>query len=219
MIYFVPEAAEAYARLGITGTGRIFRVAGGANGRGAGGRRRLDLLQLQSRIWCRPPSRRAWESASPASWWRRVSRRWTRPSTGSRATTCCARKRWSAPPPGPDGGRGGVPPRRGPAAGGGARRRAMADRAHLVLWHAQSILREYRGDGHIALLVVHGLSGIEALVTHAAAGDVPAQVLQSTRGWSDEAWRAAPTPCASRAGSRGASRFASPSGAPRSARR
>ena len=45
---------------------------------------------------------------------------------------------------------------------------------HLVLWHAQSILREYRGDGHIALLVVHGLSGVEALVTHAAAGDVPA---------------------------------------------
>jgi len=62
---------------------------------------------------------------------------------------------------------------------------------HLVLWHAQSILREYRGDGHIALLVVHGLSGIEALVTHAAAGDVPAQLLRSTRGWPPEAWDAA----------------------------
>jgi hypothetical protein len=62
---------------------------------------------------------------------------------------------------------------------------------HLVLWHAQSILREYRGDGHIAQLVVHGLSGIEALVTHAAAGDVPAKVLKATRGWPDEAWETA----------------------------
>ena len=57
---------------------------------------------------------------------------------------------------------------------------------HLVLWHAQSILREYRGDGHVALLVVHGLSGIEALVTHAAAGDVPAHLLRSTRGWPQD---------------------------------
>jgi hypothetical protein len=59
---------------------------------------------------------------------------------------------------------------------------------HLVLWHAQSILREYRGDGHIAQLVVRGLSGTEALVTHAAAGDVPAHLLRSTRGWPREAW-------------------------------
>ena len=57
-----------------------------------------------------------------------------------------------------------------------------------MLWHAQSILREYRGDGHIAQLVVHGLSGLEALVTHAAAGDVPAHLLRSTRGWPREAW-------------------------------
>jgi hypothetical protein len=62
---------------------------------------------------------------------------------------------------------------------------------HLVLWHAQSILREYRGDGHIALLVTHGLSGIDALITHGAAGDVPLRLLRSTRGWSNEQWDAA----------------------------
>jgi len=32
------------------------------------------------------------------------------------------------------------------------------------------LLREYRGDGHIAALVAHGLSGIEALITHIATG-------------------------------------------------
>lgn len=62
---------------------------------------------------------------------------------------------------------------------------------HLVLWHAQSILREYRGDGHVALLVTEGLSGIEALVTHGAAGDVPSHLLRSTRGWTAEQWDSA----------------------------
>ena len=62
---------------------------------------------------------------------------------------------------------------------------------HLVVWHAQSVLREFRGDGHVALLVTHGLSGIDALVTHAATGEVPAHLLRSTRGWPVEAWDAA----------------------------
>jgi hypothetical protein len=62
---------------------------------------------------------------------------------------------------------------------------------HLVLWHAITVLREFRGDGHVALLTAAGLSGIEALVVHAATGDVPAAVLQSSRGWSDDDWTAA----------------------------
>jgi hypothetical protein len=65
------------------------------------------------------------------------------------------------------------------------------DEPHLALWHAITLLREYRGDGHIAALVGEGLDGCEALVTHGAAGDVPPAVLQSTRGWSDEQWEAA----------------------------
>jgi hypothetical protein len=65
------------------------------------------------------------------------------------------------------------------------------DAPHLVLWHAQSILREYRGDGHVALLLTHGLSGLDALVTHAATGDMPSGALRSTRGWSEEQWDAA----------------------------
>jgi len=64
---------------------------------------------------------------------------------------------------------------------------------HLVLWHAITLLREFRGDGHIAALVVEELDGCEALHTHGAALDspVPLEVLQSTRGWSDGDWAAA----------------------------
>ena len=62
---------------------------------------------------------------------------------------------------------------------------------HLVLWHAQTLLREFRGDGHIAVLTAAGLNGCEALVTHAADGDVEPDVLQRSRSWSDDEWQAA----------------------------
>ncbi|AHH96478.1 hypothetical protein GCM10010174_75180 [Kutzneria viridogrisea] len=62
---------------------------------------------------------------------------------------------------------------------------------HLVYWHAITLLREFRGDGHIAALVQAGLSGIEALIAHTAAGTgfLP-EAAKSTRGWSDEQWAA-----------------------------
>jgi hypothetical protein len=68
---------------------------------------------------------------------------------------------------------------------------AWPDAAHLVLWHAQTLLREFRGDGHIAALTAQGLSGCEALVTHAAAGDVPVDVLKTTRQRTTHDWDAA----------------------------
>lgn len=68
---------------------------------------------------------------------------------------------------------------------------AWPDAPHLVLWHALSLLREHRGDGHIACLVSDGVDGCEALVLHAAMGDVPAGVLQATRARTDDEWQAA----------------------------
>jgi hypothetical protein len=62
---------------------------------------------------------------------------------------------------------------------------------HLVLWHAISLLREFRGDGHIAAMTAEGVDGCEALVIHAASGDVPAAVLQASRAWPDDEWQAA----------------------------
>jgi hypothetical protein len=63
--------------------------------------------------------------------------------------------------------------------------------AHLALWHSITALREHRGDGHVACLVEAGLDGIGALVMHAASGEVPAAVLRTTRGWSEDEWAAA----------------------------
>jgi hypothetical protein len=65
------------------------------------------------------------------------------------------------------------------------------DAPHLVMWHALTLLREHRGDGHIAALGTAGLSGIEALITHSASGQgFLAGFAQASRGWTDEEWAA-----------------------------
>ena len=61
---------------------------------------------------------------------------------------------------------------------------------HLALWWAITLLREFRGDGHIAALVDAELTGVEALILHGATGQVPMSVLQSTRAWPDDEWAA-----------------------------
>jgi hypothetical protein len=61
----------------------------------------------------------------------------------------------------------------------------------LDLWHAATLLREHRGDGHIAALLHADLNGLEALITHTATGrgfTLPAA--KATRGWSEEEWAA-----------------------------
>ncbi|MEV6436660.1 SCO6745 family protein [Streptomyces anulatus] len=64
------------------------------------------------------------------------------------------------------------------------------DVPHLVLWQAATVLREHRGDGHIAALAGAGLDPVESLVSFAAVGAAPAEVFAS-RGWSAEEWGAA----------------------------
>jgi hypothetical protein len=61
--------------------------------------------------------------------------------------------------------------------------------AHLKLWHACTLLREHRFDGHVAALTVHNLDGLESLITALAAGsglDVP--TMRRFRGWTEEEW-------------------------------
>ncbi|WP_328779205.1 hypothetical protein OHQ89_08385 [Streptomyces canus] len=63
---------------------------------------------------------------------------------------------------------------------------------HLAFWHAATLLREHRGDGHLAALMSAGLDGLEALVTHTATGRgmTPPWVF-TTRGWTRQEWDAA----------------------------
>ncbi|HEU4346975.1 MAG TPA: hypothetical protein VFR35_04210 [Actinoplanes sp.] len=65
------------------------------------------------------------------------------------------------------------------------------DEPHLQLFHAQTLLREFRGDGHTAALLLAGLTGLEAMILQVAAGQADARFLRVTRGWSRDQWAGA----------------------------
>jgi len=65
------------------------------------------------------------------------------------------------------------------------------ERPHLRLWQALTTLREHRGDGHVAVLVAHGLGPVEAMVLKAAADESDATLLRESRRWGLTAWQAA----------------------------
>lgn len=64
------------------------------------------------------------------------------------------------------------------------------EQPHLQLWHAATVLREHRGDGHVTALIAAGLDPCEALVSLAATGAAPIEVFAS-RGWTEQEWATA----------------------------
>ena len=67
------------------------------------------------------------------------------------------------------------------------------------LWHAATLLREQRGDAHVALLVAAGISGRECNVLHSAADRVPRDFIVRSRQYDDDEWRT----CSERLAARG----------------
>ncbi|MHC6625349.1 SCO6745 family protein [Streptomyces globosus] len=60
----------------------------------------------------------------------------------------------------------------------------VPDEAHLRLWYATTLLREHRGDGHLAALLQAGLDPLEALVSHTATGrGMTPKWIKAIRGW------------------------------------
>jgi len=60
---------------------------------------------------------------------------------------------------------------------------------NLKLWHACTLLREHRFDGHVAALTVHGLDGLESLITALAVGFRDRRAtIRRFRGWTEEEW-------------------------------
>ncbi|MFF3516869.1 hypothetical protein [Streptomyces sp. NPDC002573] len=68
----------------------------------------------------------------------------------------------------------------------------VPEEPHLAFWHAATLLREHRGDGHLAVLLRAELDPMEALVTHSATGKgISPKWVLATRGWSRADWDAA----------------------------
>ena len=69
--------------------------------------------------------------------------------------------------------------------------RAWDDRPELVIFHAATLAREYRGDLHQCLLVADGVDPIEANILAGATSAYDAAWIRQSRGWDDDVWEAA----------------------------
>jgi hypothetical protein len=190
MIYFVPEAAAAYAAVGVHGRSGYFASRAAAMGEVSADVVIATFYNFEPSL-VRAAMSGVWAACSPSDLvaarldavdivLRRAlgdlvdsaemveAARLARLAAESIADQCVGR----------------------PLAAGHASQ-PWASAAHLQLWQAQTVLREYRGDGHICALVAAGIDGCEALVMHAATGQVPRAALQVTRVWGDAAWDAA----------------------------
>ncbi|MBB5123040.1 hypothetical protein AF335_12150 [Streptomyces eurocidicus] len=63
---------------------------------------------------------------------------------------------------------------------------------HIALWHAATLLREYRGDGHVTALARFELTGVHALVIDCASDlGMAKEIVMPQRGWTEEEWATA----------------------------
>ena len=61
---------------------------------------------------------------------------------------------------------------------------------HVTLWHAATLIREHRGDGHVVALTAAGLDPCEAHISQVVASGAGLASIQPYRGWSDDDWAA-----------------------------
>jgi len=188
-IYFVPEAAEAYRALGLKGGWMgYFASRAAALGPASPGLVTAVFFNFHPAMVARAlPD--AWALASPDdvldarlrtadAALRRLLPQYVG-SAGEAEAAALAREAAEAPA------------LAGRPLYGALRSLPWPDEPHLGLWHACTLLREHRGDGHVAALTAAGLDGVEAHVTIAAAGNIPRETLQANRKWSDDDWAAA----------------------------
>ncbi|MEY2552480.1 MAG: hypothetical protein QOC57_340, partial [Ilumatobacteraceae bacterium] len=67
---------------------------------------------------------------------------------------------------------------------------ALPDDPLVALWQQLTIVREWRGDVHIATLVCNEVAPCECLVLQVSSGRFPMKLAQRTRRWSDDQWAA-----------------------------
>ena len=58
-----------------------------------------------------------------------------------------------------------------------------------ALWHAATLLREHRGDGHVAALIAAGVAGREAHLLQVTSGATTREVMTVARDYDDVEWQ------------------------------
>ncbi|MFI5493872.1 hypothetical protein [Actinoplanes sp. NPDC051859] len=191
MVYFAPEANERFEALGISPRAGYFASRGGAFGPVGPGPVTASFYNFHPRLVARYlPA--VWELTDPAAviqarldaasaaLTRGLGTETLRSDQVTEAATLIRRAAESAPAH-----------LSGRPLYAAHTDLAWPEEPHLVLWHGQTLLREFRGDGHVAALLFAGLSGLESMVLHTASGEADERFLRTSRGWSQDEWTAA----------------------------
>lgn len=184
-IYFSESASGAYAQLGLTGRQQYFASRGAALGRVPAEVVIATFFNFNPEIVHRAiPS--AWDVASPAEIQTTRMR-----AAGAQLEQLGALDPTELADADALAGRmlDGVTDEGRPLAGAN-RAVPEPDDPWQRLWQRLTVIREWRGDAHVAALAAAPVTALEALVLHAATGAVPRQALQATRQWDDDAWDA-----------------------------
>ena len=67
---------------------------------------------------------------------------------------------------------------------------APPDDPMVALWQQVTVIREWRGDVHIAVLLAHEIGPCDCMVLQVGTGRFPLGVAQATRQWSETEWAA-----------------------------
>lgn len=186
-IYFAPEAAEEYGAVGVEGTGGYFASRAAAMGP-------VGPAMVVATFFNFCPDvvgasmAGVWERVDPADLqearWRAAGRVLDR--VGSEAL---AGRELDEAIDLAEGVCDGVGYEGKPLAAAN-RALPLPDEPLVRLWQLVTIMREWRGDAHIAALQSTPLTAVEALVLHAGTGTVPVRFLKSSRAWPEDVWRA-----------------------------
>ena len=200
MIYFVPEAQARYAALGLDKRQYYFCSRASAFGRVAGSVVAATFYNFNPQIVI-PLVEAGWQKAEPAA-------------IGHERTLAVgeALQRLLAPAEGEEDLSGNIAPAlelvkranlnllpEGRTLFAAYQQLEWPTEPLTALWWGLNLLREYRGDGHIAALLLEGVTGLESLLFQSAFNPLmPLEILIRSRAWGEEAVTAAKTDLAER---------------------
>lgn len=187
LVYFVPEAAEEYGALGVTGAGGYFGSRSAPMG-AVPDEVIIATFYNFSPLAVTSAMPGVWAAASPealqAARYRVVGRALQRVGADLSGEQIAEARALVDPVV------DGLDIAGKPLAAANASV-ALPDDPLVALWQQLTVVREWRGDVHIALLVTNEIDPCECLVLQVGTGRFPLRIAQVTRRWDEAQWAGA----------------------------
>ena len=187
LVYFVPEAREEYDSLGVAGAGAYFASRSAPMG-AVSDHVVLATFYNFSPLAVLSTMPGVWTAATPDAWqaarFRVVERAFHRVGVDLSAEQIAEARTLIDPVV------AGLDVAGKPLAAGNVEV-ALPDDPLVALWQQLTVVREWRGDVHVAVLVNNAIGPCECLVLQVGTGRFPLQLAQATRRWNDSEWAGA----------------------------